>query len=154
MIDIRPARVDDRAEILRVAESSGLFSSDDIPFFAESFDGWSPNDPDEEAVWWIAGAGDGAAMAAPETMSDNVWNLRFIGVAARRQRQGIGSALLSHLERHVLAADGRMILIDTSDAADQEVARAFYAGRGYDVVGRVPDYYGEGLARITFARRL
>ncbi|CTQ48190.1 GNAT family N-acetyltransferase [Jannaschia donghaensis] len=154
MIDIHEARADDRAEILRVAQSSGLFLSAEIPVFAQSFDAWCPGDPDEATLWLIAEGGGGAAMVTPEVMSDNVWNMLFIAVARERQRQGIASALLAAVEGRVAAVGGRMILVDTADADDYVAARLFYGACGYQQVGRVPGYYGDDVARISFAKTL
>lgn len=152
MIDIRNARADDRAEILNVAEASGLFSAEEMPYVADSFDSWSPDDPHEGTLWLSVEGGGGAAMVAPEAMSDNVWNMLFIAVSRNRQRAGRGNALLTEVEARILARGARMMLIDTASGEDQTAARSFYVAAWYAQVAVIPGYYGEGIDRITFAR--
>ncbi|SFJ34421.1 GNAT family N-acetyltransferase [Jannaschia pohangensis] len=151
MTHIRPAVPADRSAILAVGEGSGLFSPEDLTHFIATFDG---HDSAGDRLWLIAGSGDGAAFLEPEAMSDNVWNLRFIGVLAGARRGGVGRLLLAAAETAVRRAGGRLLLIDTASLPDMAPARAFYLAAGYQEEACVRDFYGDGVARVTFARRL
>lgn len=148
MVAIRNARAGDAPHIARIAETSGLLTAVEARFFVAGFDpteAWSVEaaDPPEGAAWLV-----------PEPMSDNVWNLRFIAVARDAQRRGIGRALLGTAEAVARKADGRILLIDTSSDGRQGPARGLYAASGYGHAATVADFYGDGVDRLTFARRL
>ena len=154
MTDIREARNDDRATILMLARVAGLFTADELPHLAASFDASRPGDPRATRRWLVVDGGAGAAMLGPEEMSDNVWNLLFLAVHPDRRRGGVASALLASAESLAAGSGGRIMLIDTTGLPDQAAARAFYAARGYACQAVIPDYYGEGADRVTFLRRL
>ena len=156
MTYIREARVSDRTAILSVAETCGLFGPEEIDVFSETFDDWRSDDPDDPRLWLLAEGEPppGAAFLAPEIMSDNVWNLLFIGIRPERQRGGVGRALFAAAEARARAAGGRMLLVDTVSGEEMAGARAFYRAQGYDQVATISGYYGDGADRVTFARRL
>ncbi|WP_179378802.1 GNAT family N-acetyltransferase [Jannaschia marina] len=154
MIPIRTARPDDRDAILSVAETSGLFAPEEVPFLAETFDGWSPDASDDPRFWLLSEDGAAAAAVVPQPLSDNAWNLQFLAVARDRQRGGLGRAMLRAVEARLAEVQARLLLIDTASGSEQAAARALYAAEGYAQVGQVPGYYGPGIDRVTFARRL
>ena len=106
------------------------------------------------------------------------WEVHPLVVAPDRQRQGIGSALLAHLEERArgegivtlfLGSDddyGGTTLFDVdvwpdvqSHARSIQVnerghALAFYRRHGYAVVGLLPDVNGHGRHDILMAKRL
>lgn len=83
-----------------------------------------------------------------------MWNLWWIGVHPDAHGSGAGQGLLQAVETAVTAQQGRVLVIETSDAELLGRARRFYAARGYAECGRVPDFYGEGEAKVIFAKRL
>ncbi|HOB93851.1 MAG TPA: GNAT family N-acetyltransferase [Aquabacterium sp.] len=91
---------------------------------------------------------------APDDHAAGVWNLWWIGVSPHRHGAGVGRALLHHVEETVRAAAGRLLVIETSESDKLARARRFYTAQGYTECGRVPDFYGEGEAKVIFARRL
>jgi ribosomal protein S18 acetylase RimI-like enzyme len=83
-----------------------------------------------------------------------VWDLWWIGTASARQGRGIGGELLGFVEAAAREAGGRLLLIETSSQPALDSTRLFYAKRGYIECGRVPDFYGEGDAKVIYAKRL
>jgi ribosomal protein S18 acetylase RimI-like enzyme len=75
-------------------------------------------------------------------------------VDAPRHRRGIGSRLLLAVEGEVRAADGRLLLIETSDQSSFERTRRFYRKHGYAEVARIPDYFSDGDGKATFIKRM
>ncbi len=94
----------------------------------------------------------GFAMAQPEAMTDNTWNLRAIAVAPDRHGKGAGTALIAAMERALEGA--RLVVIDTTQLPDQARARRFYAARGYRHVATIPDFFGAGEDKVTFVKSL
>ncbi|MFO6464661.1 GNAT family N-acetyltransferase [Jannaschia sp. KMU-145] len=149
MTMIRTARPADHPTIVDIAVRSGLFDADDAAAFGESL-----RETAAGTVLFVDGDGHGAAMLAPEAMSDAVWNLLFLAVDPSAQRAGIGRALVTEAEAHARAAGGRMLLIDTASVEDQAAARALYASLRFDRVATIPGYYGDGIDKVTYLRRL
>ena len=96
----------------------------------------------------------GVIFFGPDPMTDRKWDLWMIAVASAHQRRGLGSVLLAFTESRARAAGGRVLLIDTSSQPKFNPTRAFYARHGYTEVARVPDYYTDGDAKVTYSKRL
>ena len=101
----------------------------------------------------VTSPAEGWVYFAPTSNAEGVWDLWWIGVAPDCQRRGIGDALLRFVESHVVAAEGRLLLIETSSLPAFDQVRRFYANRGYEECGRVPDFYGVGEAKVIYFKR-
>ncbi len=62
-----------------------------------------------------------------------------LGVDPRRRRAGTGSALLDAICDETARRGGHSVFLEV--AADNEAARALYAGRDFVQIGRRPNYY-------------
>jgi ribosomal protein S18 acetylase RimI-like enzyme len=157
---IEPVTPQDRNLLLRLAIRTKLFSTEE----AESLlggvldglaDGSLPEGhqaasyhptKNESAIGWC--------YFAPDDHADEVWNLWWIGVDPDNHGAGTGQALLKYVEEKVVSAGGRLLIIETSDSPALARARGFYTRAGYQECGRVPSFYTENEAKVTFARRL
>jgi ribosomal-protein-alanine N-acetyltransferase len=74
--------------------------------------------------------------------ADDEAHLLLLAVRPTQRRQGLGSALLAWLETTVQVAGLASVTLEAR--ADNQVACAFYAARGYTVIGRRDGYY-EGV---------
>jgi ribosomal protein S18 acetylase RimI-like enzyme len=90
----------------------------------------------------------------PTPMTEGTFDLYWIVVDPNFQGQGIGSKLLDFLEKVLKGMDGRMILAETSSIPEYEETQRFYLQKGFQEVGRVPDYYYPGNDRITYCKKL
>lgn len=90
----------------------------------------------------------------PTPMTQGTFDLYWIAVDPDFQEQGVGSRLLSFLEKAVKAEGGRLILADTSTVPHYEKTQKFYLKNGFQEMARVLDYYHPGNDRITFCKRL
>ena len=148
------AGADDIADIARPIRECGLFSPDE----AEGFVDMLPDLIAEEGAHWRilrrAGRVAGACYLSRERMSEDVWNLWFIGLRPEDQGGGGGSRLLAEAEGVARSEAGRLLLIDTSSGPGFETARAFYAARGYGAEATVRDYYAPGEDKIVFRKAL
>jgi len=92
----------------------------------------------------------GFAFAQPEAMTDRTWNVRAIATAPDLHGRGAGTALIPAVETAL--GDARMIVIDTTQTADQARARRFYAARGYAHVATIPAFFGADEDKVTFVK--
>ncbi len=133
----------------------------------ELAEGWSaakavPAPVPEPKAWPLeSGAGPassipdvGAARAALVDAAEGVYALESIDVRPERRRQGAGRALLSHLERQIVAAGGRFLMATFTSAPTRGDLRQFLLRCGYSPCGEVPDYYRDQCSRMTFAKLL
>ena len=145
---------DDAARVARPIHACGLFAPEE----AEGFAAMLPDMlADPEAYWRVierGGAVVGAAYLSLERMSEDVWNLWFIGLDPDVQGQGGGTALLAEAERTARERGGRLLLVETSSGPAFETARAFYAARGYEREAAIRDYYAPGEDKIVFRKAL
>jgi GNAT superfamily N-acetyltransferase len=95
----------------------------------------------------------GVAYFAPKAFTDRVWELLMIAVDAPRRGLGIGSKLLRAFEEAARAANGRLLLIETSSKSGFERTRRFYAVHGYSEVAHIPDFFADGDGKASFIKR-
>jgi GNAT superfamily N-acetyltransferase len=96
----------------------------------------------------------GYVCYGPTPMTEGTFDLYWIVVDPNFQGQGIGSKLLDFLEKVLKGIGGRMILAETSSVPEYEETQRFYLQKGFQEVGRVPDFYYPGNDRITYCKRL
>ena len=149
---VRPAVRSD-VEAMRTIADATLFPGtllDDMvrPFFEE---------PGCAELWVVCAAGPdvrGLAYCVPEEMTEGTWNLKAIAVRPGQHRLGAGRALMRDVEARLTGAGGRLLVVDTSSAAEQEVARAFYRSLGYVQEARIAGFWAAGEDKITFTKAL
>jgi ribosomal protein S18 acetylase RimI-like enzyme len=101
-----------------------------------------------------AGRITGFAYIAPAAMTDRTWYLYWIAVSKSRQARGTGSQLLKHCEAAVRAADGRLLLIETSSLPHYDLTRKFYLKHGYETATVLRDFYADGDNMVVFSKRM
>ena len=149
---VRAAGPDDLSDLAHPIQTCGLFSPDE----AEGFLSQLPDlltDPAQ--VWLRLDKGDdivGAAYMSRDGLSEDVWNLWFIGLDPAHHGQGGGQMLLQAAEAR--AEGARLMLIETSSDPDQAPARRFYEAAAYARTATIPDYYADGIDKVVFLKRL
>lgn len=157
---IRPIHPDERARLLEIAVSTGLFTPADAEGLLGSVLGAlaAGELPAGHAAVAVGAPGAGGAVGwayyAPDAYAENVWNLWWIGVDPAAHGTGAGRVLLEHFEGVVSANGGRVLVIETSDLPQLARAQAFYARAGYAERGRIPDFYADGEAKVIFSKRI
>ena len=66
----------------------------------------------------------------------------------------MASALDESVEAEVRSRGGRWLLAETSSTSPYAPAQAFYLKRGYELLGRIADFYRLGDDRLTYGKRL
>ena len=154
---IRRITPEDTPGILSLCESTGLFPSDEIALLDKLFDDFhqkSAENGHRALLHEEGGKPLGIAYFTPKEMTDRTWELLMIMVHADCQGRGIGTRLLGAVEDELRAAVGRMLLIETSSLAEFEKTRHFYRRHGYAEVAHVPDYYADGVGKVSFTKLL
>lgn len=96
----------------------------------------------------------GFAYYAPAAMTDRTWYLYWIAVSKQIQAKGIGGKLLQHMEEHIRALNGRLLLIETSSLPQYELTRRFYLKHGYAQAAELEDFYADGDNMVVFRKKL
>ncbi|MEX0309150.1 MAG: GNAT family N-acetyltransferase [Tateyamaria sp.] len=149
LFEARPARETDIPFLVPIAEAT-LFPGDMLPdMMAPALEGQSDD------LWLVVmrdGVPVGFAFAQAEVMTDRTWNIRAIATRPDLHGQGAGTVLIQAVETAL--RDARLLVIDTTQTADQDRARRFYAARGYDHVATIPGFFGSDEDKVTFIKSL
>jgi ribosomal protein S18 acetylase RimI-like enzyme len=152
---LRPVGRAHRARLEQLTRGTGLFREEEVATAVELLDECLAGDDD----YRFLGAFDGDQLAGyacwgptPGTVATS--DLYWIVVDRTRQGSGIGSQLLSEVER-LLTADGRrLVVVETSSRADYEPTRRFYKARGYIETATVPGYYAQDDDLVIYTKDL
>ncbi len=96
----------------------------------------------------------GYVCYGPTPCTDGTWDIYWEAVTRDQRGEGIGTALTKAAEAAIRKARGRLIIIETSSTPIYEKTRRFYLGRGYEIVGRVPDFYAPGDDKLILQKHL
>jgi ribosomal protein S18 acetylase RimI-like enzyme len=151
-LTIRPVTPDDVPALKAVIDANGLFPSDMLDDMVASY----LNEGASDDFWLTVDDGGPVAVAyyVPERMTQGTWNLLLIAVHPDREGQGLGAALLRHVEQALAERGERVLLVETSGLPTFERTRAFYRNLGYDQEARIRDFYQAGEDKIVFRKAL
>jgi len=90
----------------------------------------------------------------PAPLTEGTWDIYWMAVSAEKQGRGIGGALMAHAEDNIREAQGRLIVIETSSQPEYEKTRRFHLSHGYEVIGRISDFYAPGDDKLILQKRL
>ncbi|MCE5196972.1 MAG: GNAT family N-acetyltransferase [Negativicutes bacterium] len=82
------------------------------------------------------------------------YDLYWIVVKKDFQGKGLGRELLRRTEEAIEARGGRKLYVETSSQEAYLATRRFYERCGYLEIGRFPDFYEDGDAKVTYCRDL
>jgi D-alanine-D-alanine ligase len=154
----------DRDRIEEITRAAGLFREDEIGVALEVFDdamqagtgagpyGVAPRgDPYSQIGAEVDGRLVGWICWGPTPCTLGTYDLYWMAVDPELQGQGIGSALMSEMERR-LADVARLIVIETAGRPDYAPTRGFYQARGYQPVSVIPDFYAPGDDQVVLVK--
>lgn len=96
----------------------------------------------------------GYACYGPIPASETSWDLYWIAVRPEHQDQGLGTAVLTRVERIVRCAGGCFLYADTSSSDTYAATRLFYQARGFELAAEFPDFYRVGDGKSVFVKDL
>ena len=152
---LRPVERAHRGRVEALVRATGLFRASEAETAVEVLDESLAGEDDYR---WL-GAFDGDTLAGfvcwgPTPGTEGTYDLYWLVVDPARHGQGIGTQLLSDVERRLRTDDGRLIVTETSSRADYEPTRAFYEHRGYTRAATIPGYYAPGDDLVIYSKDL
>ncbi|KAJ3289598.1 hypothetical protein HDU79_003902 [Rhizoclosmatium sp. JEL0117] len=157
---IRPVNIGDRALLIAIGDSTGLFDAGE----AEELLGQKSIDhccsvrasAGHQAHAWhdpVTGTICGWTYFGPcQVELNSPWEIWWIGVSPTVQRGGIGVKLLEFAEKTAWVAGATKVLINTASDDKTFNARQFYVNYDYSQVSVQENGYEEGVHQITFCK--
>lgn len=84
---------------------------------------------------------------------ENVW-LSWFAVDPAMQGRGVGKAMMAFIEDEAREKGYKKLFVETYEGAGFEKAHRFYAGVGFEQVGRVDGYLSDGAAMVVYGKGL
>lgn len=156
-LKLRPMLEKDKPALMTILRDTPEFKPSEVVVAEEVIDSYL-RDP-EGSGYIIMVAEEGGDIAGyicygPTPCTDGTWDIYWEAVAREKRGRGIGSALAAAAVAAIRKARGRMIIIETSSTPLYESTRRFHLGQGYEIVGRIPDFYAPGDDKLIMQKRL
>jgi len=154
---IRPMLPSDRKALFNILDAISEFSPSEVLVAKEVIDSYL-HDPSGSGynilVAVIGTSVVGYICCGPTPLTQATWDIYWMATSPEKQGQSIGSSLIALAESKIIESGGRLIIIETSSKPEYERTRCFYCGHDYEVVARIPDFYGPKDDKIILEKRL
>ncbi len=157
MAMIETPGLDDGIAIRNMAMEIDIFSPEDVACVEMVWHIWCEKSQENELIFLVYRDGGqilGFICYEQRIPTVGTFDVLWLAVAQSAHGRGIGRALIRHMEEDVLARGGYLALAETSGRPDYEGTRRFYESCGYEVSGRVKDFYRRGDDMVLFAHYL
>jgi len=158
---IRPLVAGDRSGVFRILENAGNFTPAEVGIALELIDEWLELGEHSGYLTYVLEGRDpeksevlGYVCFGPTPLTESTFDLYWIAVDKSKHRGGVGKRLLKFSEEEVIRRGGKMLLIETSSQETYGGTIQFYERTGYELVGKIPEYYKPGDDKLIFAKRL
>src|SRR4026209_1519667 len=158
---IRPLVAADRGGVFRILESAGNFTPEEVATALELIDEWLELGEHSGYLTYVLEARGGEASEVlgyvtfgPTPLTESTYDLYWIAVDKSKHRGGVGKRLLKFTEEEIVRRGGKMLLIETSSQETYDGTIQFYERTGYELVGKIPEYYKPGDDKLIFAKQL
>ena len=146
----------DSLAILEIAEAIELFEAGDVEVIQELWSEFTTSG-DRESWYHFLAANQkdklvGFACYGRRPLTQGTFDLYWIAVEPSHQREGIGEFLLKQVESKVMEAGGHLLIAETAGKPVFEPTRRFYLKNGYELEGRLRDFYSPGDDLFIFTR--
>ena len=152
---LRPVGRAHRARLETLVRDTGLFREAEVRTAVELLDEALDGDDD----YRFLGAFDGHELVGyacfgptPDTLG--TFDLYWIVVDRKRQGTGIGTQLVTAVEKALSLVGCRLIVVETSSRAEYDPTRKFYEARGYTSTATIPGYYAPGDDLVIYIKDL
>jgi ribosomal protein S18 acetylase RimI-like enzyme len=159
--NIRPLVAADRSGVFRILENAGNFTPAEVGIALELIDEWLELGEHSGYLTYVLEARDdgssevlGYVCFGPTPLTESTFDLYWIAVDKSKHRGGVGKKLLKFAEEEIVRRAGKMLLIETSSQETYGGTIQFYERTGYELVGKIPEYYKPGDDKLIFAKTL
>jgi ribosomal protein S18 acetylase RimI-like enzyme len=158
---IRPLRAADRSGVFRILENAGNFTPEEVATALELIDEWLELGEHSGYLTYVLEAqseGDSEVLGyvcfGPTPLTESTYDLYWIAVDKLKHRGGVGKRLLKFAEEEMARRGGQMLLVETSSQETYGGTIQFYEKTGYELVGKIKDYYKPNDDKLIFAKRV
>lgn len=146
----------DSLAILEISQGIPLFDKTDVETIKELWSEFVTRGDSESWYHFIAareaGVLTGFACYGRRPLTEGTFDLYWIAVENNHHRQGIGEFLLKNVEALVQERGGHLLIAETAGKPVFEPTRRFYLGSGYELEGRLRDFYAIGDDLCIFTK--
>src|SRR5213595_1244650 len=158
---IRPMVAADRGGVFRILEGAGNFTPEEVGTALELIDEWLELGEHSGYLTYVleSQADDGSEVLGyvcfgPTPLTESTYDLYWIAVDKSKHRGGVGKRLLKFAEDEITRRGGEMLLVETSSQETYDGTIQFYEKTGYELVGKIKEYYKPGDDKLIFAKKL
>src|SRR6266436_37896 len=158
---IRPMVAADRSGVFRILENAGNFTPEEVGTALELIDEWLDLGEHSGYLTYVMESVSeessevlGYACFGPTPLTESTYDLYWIAVDKSKHRGGVGKRLLKFAEDEITRRGGKVLLVETSSQDTYGGTIQFYEKTGYDLVGKIKEYYKAGDDKLIFAKRL
>jgi len=158
---IRPMVAADRSGVFRILENAGNFTPAEVAIALELIDEWLELGEHSGYLTYVldAQSEDGSEVLGyvcfgPTPLTESTYDLYWIAVDKSKHRGGVGKRLLKFTEEEIARRGGTMLLVETSSQETYGGTIQFYEKTGYELVGKIKDYYRTGDDKLIFMKKL
>src|SRR3954468_17100543 len=151
----------DRSGVFRILENAGNFTPQEVATALELIDEWLELGEHSGYLTYVleAEAEDsrevlGYVCFGPTPLTESTYDLYWIAVDKSKHRGGVGKRLLKFTEEEIVRRGGSMLLVETSSQETYGGTIQFYEKTGYELVGKIKDYYRTGDDKLIFMKKL
>src|SRR3954471_11582694 len=158
---IRPLVAADRSGVFRILENAGNFTPEEVGTALELIDEWLELGEHSGYLTYVLESqaeGDSEVLAyvcfGPTPLTESTYDLYWIAVDKSKHRGGVGKRLLKFAEEEIVRRGGQMLLVETSSQETYGGTIQFYEKTGYELVGKIKEYYKPGDDKLIFMKKL
>ena len=155
----------DRGGVFRILEAAGNFTPEEVATALELIDEWLELGEHSGYLTYVMesrdeveGDGDskmlGYVCFGPTPLTESTFDLYWIAVDKSKHRGGVGKKLLKFAEEEIARRGGKMLLVETSSQETYDGTIQFYEKTGYELVGKIKEYYKPGDDKLIFAKKV
>ena len=157
---VRPLVGADREGVCRILEGAGNFTPEEVATALELIDEWLELGEHSGYLTYVMESAErdsevlGYVCFGPTPLTESTYDLYWIAVDKSKHRGGVGKRLLRFAEEEIARRGGKMLLVETSSQQTYDGTIAFYEKSGYELVGKIKEYYKPGDDKLIFAKKL
>jgi len=151
----------DRSGVFRILENAGNFTPEEVGIALELIDEWLELGEHSGYLTYVLesiteGESEvhGYVCFGPTPLTESTFDLYWIAVDKSKHRGGVGKRLLKFAEDEIARRGGQLLLVETSSQETYGGTIQFYEKTGYELVGKIKDYYKIGDDKLIFLKKL